>query len=161
MGLAQDLLKQANHLATYEGTNHSQAALRRSVSTAYYALFHLLIEEAAQRWQGSIAAVTGVERALNHGPMKTSSIQFKGPNWTDWHEIVQAVPPAFQSVSRSFIELQEERHIADYNNHEQWTISDVQTILNTTTAAFQDWTSIRLHPMAGNYLLSMLLGKQR
>jgi len=44
MGLAQDLLQQADHLATYEGVNPTQAGLRRSVSTAYYALFHLLIE---------------------------------------------------------------------------------------------------------------------
>ena len=39
MGLAQDLLQQADHLAAYEGVNPSQASLRRSVSTAYYARF--------------------------------------------------------------------------------------------------------------------------
>jgi hypothetical protein len=50
MGLAQDLLQQADHLVAYEGVNPSQASLRRSVSTAYYALFGLLIEHAAPRW---------------------------------------------------------------------------------------------------------------
>jgi hypothetical protein len=35
MGLAQDLLQQAGHLATYEGRNPSQASLGRAVSTAY------------------------------------------------------------------------------------------------------------------------------
>jgi len=66
MGLAQDLLRQANHLATYEGANPSQASLRRAVSTAYYALFHLLIEDAAQRWQGSYVQnlVTGSGASL-------------------------------------------------------------------------------------------------
>jgi hypothetical protein len=44
MGIAEDLLRQADHLATYEGSNPSQASLRRAVSTAYYALFHLLVE---------------------------------------------------------------------------------------------------------------------
>jgi hypothetical protein len=38
VGLAQDLLQVAAHLATYEGANPTQAALRRAVSTAYYAL---------------------------------------------------------------------------------------------------------------------------
>src|SRR4051812_48972753 len=161
MGLAQDLLQQANHLATYEGINPSQAALRRSVSTAYYALFHLLVEDAAQRWQGSPAAVTGLERALNHGPMKNSSIQFSNANWTDWHGTTQSVPLNLQSVARAFIELQQERHDADYNNHETWSLTDVQTLLNTAESAFRNWLSIRTHPMAGNYLLSMLLGKQR
>ncbi|MCU1261204.1 MAG: hypothetical protein JWO80_4089 [Bryobacterales bacterium] len=161
MGLAQDLLQQASHLATYEGSNPSQAALRRAVSTAYYALFHLVVEDAGRYWQGSVAAVTGVERALNHGPMKNSSIQFTNSNWTDWHDITQPVPPPLRSVARAFIELQEERHAADYNNHEQWTVTEVQTLLNTAAEAFRDWLSIRTHPMAGNYLLSMLLGKQR
>lgn len=161
MGLAQDLLQQATHLATYQGANPDQAALRRSVSTAYYALFHLLIEDAGQRWQGSPEAITALERAFNHGPMKNSSIQFKGSTWTDWHGISQPVPPELQRVARTFIELQEERHTADYNNHEQWTVSDVQSLLSTASSAFQDWLAIRSHPMAGNYLLSMLLGKQR
>jgi hypothetical protein len=161
VGLAQDLLQQANHLATYEGTNPSQAALRRSVSTAYYALFHLLVQDAAQRWQGSIPAVTGLERALNHGPMKNGSIQFQNANWTDWHGTVQPVPPALRNVARTFIELQEERHTADYNNHELWAFADVETLLDTAAAAFQDWVSVRTDPMAGNYLLSMVLGKPR
>jgi uncharacterized protein (UPF0332 family) len=159
--LAQDLLQQANHLATYEGSDPGQAALRRSVSTAYYALFHLLVADAAQRWQGSAAAITGLERSLNHGQMKTSSIQFNNPNWKDWHDILQPVPPELQNVARAFIELQSERHTADYDNHEHWTFTDVEALLNATAAAFQDWLSIRTHPMAGNYLLSMLLGRQR
>ena len=161
MGLAQDLLQQANHLAIYEGGNHSQAALRRSVSTAYYALFHLLAEDSGQRWRGSNAAVTGLERAMNHGPMKTTSIQFANPTWRDWHDTVSAVPPALQSVSGAFVKLQEERHAADYDNHEEWTTTDVKAVLDTAATAFQDWLSIRSHPMAGNYLLSILLGKQR
>ena len=40
----------------YEGMEATQAALRRSVSTAYYALFHLLVTEAGQRWKETDAA---------------------------------------------------------------------------------------------------------
>jgi hypothetical protein len=85
MGLAQDLLQQADHLAAYEGANPSQASLRRAVSTAYYALFHLLVEEAGQRWSGSSEARTGMERAFQHGPMKNTSMQFRKKIWEDWH----------------------------------------------------------------------------
>ena len=46
MAFADDLLEQAYHLANKENDNPTQASLRRSVSTAYYALFHLLIDEA-------------------------------------------------------------------------------------------------------------------
>jgi len=161
LGIAQDLLQQASHLATYERANPTQAALRRAVSTAYYALFHLLIEDAAQRWNGSAAAVTGLERAFSHGLMRDVSKQFRGPQWMDWHGTSQTVPPALRRVARSFIDLQEDRLTADYNNYEQWTVTEVQDILNKATLAFQDWLSVRTDAMAGNYLLSMLLGKAR
>jgi uncharacterized protein (UPF0332 family) len=36
-----DLLQQAYDLASKEETDPKQASLRRAVSTAYYALFHL------------------------------------------------------------------------------------------------------------------------
>ena len=46
MPFPEDLLEQAKHLASRERTKPKQASLRRAVSTAYYALFHLLISEA-------------------------------------------------------------------------------------------------------------------
>ena len=50
MALAEDLLKQAFLLVHREPKNPRQASLRRSVSTAYYALFHLLIQETSANW---------------------------------------------------------------------------------------------------------------
>src|ERR1700735_3811250 len=69
MPFADDLLEQAHHLATREEGEPKQASLRRAVSTAYYALFHLLIDEAVSQWsverQRSILA-----RTFDHGKMK-------------------------------------------------------------------------------------------
>jgi uncharacterized protein (UPF0332 family) len=45
------LLEQAKHLANREKKRPRQASLRRAVSTAYYALFHLLIYEATLNWK--------------------------------------------------------------------------------------------------------------
>ena len=50
MAFADDLLEQAYHLANRESGDPKQASLRRAVSTAYYALFHLLIDEAVGNW---------------------------------------------------------------------------------------------------------------
>jgi len=41
MAFPNDLLEQAKHLAIREKKRPRQASLRRAVSTAYYALFHL------------------------------------------------------------------------------------------------------------------------
>jgi uncharacterized protein (UPF0332 family) len=161
MGVAEDLLQQANHLATYEGPNPSQASLRRAVSTAYYALFHLLAEAAALRWNGSPEARTGMQRGFQHGPMWNISKQFRKQSWQDWHGNQQPVPLAIQRIAGAFVRLQEERHTADYDNHEQWSLTDVQATLDLARSAFQDWHSIRTDQMAGNYLLAMLLNKQR
>src|ERR1700682_5193702 len=70
MAFADDLLKQAYHLANKEKKNPKQASLRRAVSTAYYALFHLLIDEAVGNW--SVARQRGVlARTFDHGKMKS------------------------------------------------------------------------------------------
>src|SRR5947209_5185965 len=69
MAFADDLLEQAYHLANMDIGRPKQASLRRAVSTAYYALFHLLIDEAVGNWsvirQRSILA-----RMFDHGKMK-------------------------------------------------------------------------------------------
>ena len=162
MGVADDLLEQAVRLATSGGANGSQIDLRRAVSSAYYALFHLLAEETSSRWQPeSAATVTGIQRSLDHGLMDQVSSRFTNSHWEDWHRIQHAVPPELQRVAKAFCLLQDDRHLADYDNHEHWTRSDVEGVLKKTQGAFQDWATIRSHPMAGNYLLSMLLGKRR
>ena len=128
-------------------------SLGRAVSTGYYALFHLLLYDAARR---------GRERAFDHGPMKTISLQFRGTTWQDWVGTSRHVPPAVRSVASAFVDLQEELlHTADYDNHEQWIVTEVQATLKTAQTAFQDWQSIRADPMAGNYLFAMLLRKPR
>jgi hypothetical protein len=48
MVYADDLFELAKHLANLEPVNPRQASLRRAVSTAFYALFHLLISEATR-----------------------------------------------------------------------------------------------------------------
>lgn len=56
MPFPDDLLEQAYDLAQKEATDPKQASLRRAVSTAYYALFHLLVEEAVSKWGSSVSA---------------------------------------------------------------------------------------------------------
>ena len=51
MAFPDDLLKDAYHLAARDGNNPKQSSLRRAVSTAYYALFHLLIADFTANWR--------------------------------------------------------------------------------------------------------------
>jgi uncharacterized protein (UPF0332 family) len=51
MAYADDLLKDARHLAKRGGKHPKQSSLRRAVSTAYYAAFHLLVADFVANWR--------------------------------------------------------------------------------------------------------------
>jgi hypothetical protein len=68
MSFPNDLLEQARHLANREPKRPKQASLRRAVSTAYYALFHLLGIETAKNWKRPSERFT-VARMLDDSPM--------------------------------------------------------------------------------------------
>ena len=72
MAFSDDLLQLARQIANLHPDNPNQASLRRAVSTAYYAIFHLLISEATANWgRPELRAILG--RCFDHGPMKTAS----------------------------------------------------------------------------------------
>jgi hypothetical protein len=67
MAFADDLPEQAYHLGRRERKNPIQASLRRAVSTAYYALFHLLIDEAVAIGRSSASAAFWREPLITEG----------------------------------------------------------------------------------------------
>lgn len=83
MSLPRDLLTHAKLLATKEKSRPKQASLRRSVSAAYYGLFHLLVDAVTRR------LVSGADRqplrnclarAFDHGTIKRIAFQFAEHN---------------------------------------------------------------------------------
>jgi uncharacterized protein (UPF0332 family) len=153
MSFPEDLLEQAYDLAQKEPANPKQASLRRAVSTAYYALFHLLIDEAVSKWaverQRSVLA-----RTFEHGKMKAICDDVlksaKGGS---------GVPPELSIVARSFIQLQQHRHTADYDNSKQWSRTDVENVLSLAADAFSAWRAISKLDAAQDYLLQLFLPK--
>jgi len=155
MSLAQDLLEQAEHLIDWDGADPKQASLRRSVSTAYYALFHLLIDEAVSNW--GIARHRGkLARTFEHGSMKRVC-----------DDCVQSFykagePPSLlplKDVAETFSELQLMRHTADYDNSFIWTKADAQEWIVQTGVAFTSWDAIRTQDESQDFLLSLFLPK--
>src|SRR5450755_2868472 len=104
MPFAHDLLRQAYHLANKERKNPSQASLRRAVSTGYYALFHLLVDDAVGKWfvphQRSALA-----RTFEHRTMKVVCDEFVKNFYK------AGSPPAgaqLMSVAETFVLLQQQ-----------------------------------------------------
>jgi uncharacterized protein (UPF0332 family) len=161
MGIAEELLSLAGQLAAPSATDPEQAWLRRSVSTAYYAVFHLLVQEATLRWSGSPASQLGLERAFKHDLMKEASRAVANGTWAGWSTPPLAVSPELRIVARSFTTLQDARHQADYNNQKIWTRTEASARLDAAESAFQKWKEIRGTPVADEFLLSLMIGKRR
>ncbi|MGI8742482.1 MAG: hypothetical protein ACR2NN_07905 [Bryobacteraceae bacterium] len=161
MGLADDLLSLSEHLASPKPTDPEQVWFRRSVSTTYYALFHLLIEDAVQGWDGSASLRLGLERAFAHDRMKEVSRTVSQGSWKGWSMPPLQIPHELQVTATAFVRLQRARHQADYNNAKEWTKTEVTDEIRVTRNAFQSWREIRSHRAANEYLLSLLVGKKR
>src|SRR3954454_8553437 len=104
MSFPDDLLEQANHLAQRETGDPVQASLRRAVSTAYYALFHLLIDEAVTKWSVERQR-SRLARTFEHSAMKGICDNMVKSAKNGGNE-----PPEINTVALNFIQLQQHRH---------------------------------------------------
>ena len=148
MSLAQDLLRQAEQLAGLDSGRPRQANLRRAISAAYYALFHLLIDDFVANWELEHQRVR-LGRMFEHRKMREAT--FKAVN--------KSAPTPIESdllkVIGTFVRLQDDRYAADYDIAKVWSRSDVMTSLALAEQAFKSWRNIRKDKIAQDHLLSM------
>ena len=122
----QHLLEQANLLAAADRTRPRAANLRRAVSAAYYAVFHHLVRAVAVRQIGAAAdrrvLADILARGLDHGELRAVCKDFGHGTggWKAWMRDAVAgsglpIPPSLALACRSFVELQDLRHSADYD----------------------------------------------
>jgi len=162
MSLPKDLLEQARLLAQ-PGTGRGrprQASLRRAVSTAYYAVFHLLSADATA--QASPVGPAGlrkrVQRSLQHTTMKTAAnaIQSSPPHPRILALISGPIPSPLLSVARGFVRLQDERQNADYDLGDHFDRNRVQGLIREAERVFRDWDSVRNTDEARVFLAALM-----
>lgn len=161
MGIADDLLLLADRLSAPGESDPEQAFLRRSVSTLYYALFHLLVGEAVLGWSGSDSARLALQRTYEHRRMREVSVAVTSGSWRSWCDPPISAPANLKFVASTFVRLQTARQTADYDNSRHWTRAEVSDLLDEARRAFASWAAVRSDPSAGEYLLSLLVGKKR
>jgi hypothetical protein len=172
--LHHDLLEQAAHLATRETKKPRQASLRRAVSAAYYALFHLLIADGARHLSPTkpIGLRQLIQRAFNHGEMRGVCKGFVDGHNATVKKSQPGQPPLATrrlialpldaplfAVIQAFVALQEARNEADYNLDRQLNRFDVLTRVQTARQAFADWATVRGTPNATVFVVALLLQK--
>lgn len=153
--IGRDLVAQARMLARCEAGRPKQATLRRTVSTAYYGLFHFLIEESTNLLfggaQGDAAYRQLGARAFVHAKMKSACKEFVKPNPQDVHDLLQplwaalaiANNPHARLVAQTFIDLQDDRHTGDYDLSVSFSRQDALNAVTRAEAAVTAWQQLR------------------
>jgi hypothetical protein len=109
------------------GTN-----LRRAVSTCYYALFHSLAHECAERLVGGNTTALDrlawrqVYRGLDHGPAKEKCRSSAG---------MESFSDGIRVFANSFVEFQSARHNADYDPFAEFAADDVAALISEAEGA--------------------------
>ena len=160
MSYSDDLIQHANFLVDLNVPNEpKQVDLRRAVSAAYYGLFHLLTSEAAQNWRHN-RHHTRFTRIFDHRPMKTcsSNIASKQP---PAEPAKLAVFAKLKVVAENFVNLQQARHDADYDNSRVWSRTQAYEEILKAEVAIANWLNIREEEMAQDYLYDLLDSRRR
>jgi uncharacterized protein (UPF0332 family) len=162
MNLHHDLLERARHLVNREPRRPKQASLRRAISTAYYALFHLLLDEATKMLASDPNLRRLIGRAFVHDEMKQASSSFGSAGLPPHVDAVCGVPvpSELQRVAEVFVELQDARHEADYKLDRSFTRGNARYLVDRAGQAFQAWENIRSEPIAKVFLASLLFWRR-
>ena len=165
MTYADELLELAKDVADLPNPYSHQPSLRRANSTAYYALFHLLISEATLNGsRPEFRAALG--RVFDHRQMKQAADKkvselrnYFSQKLPEGRE--RTVAFYLHNVANTFLHPQFYRNDADYNTATEWELDEVLTQIDDIGEAFKSWKIIRDEPPAQAYLVSMLLSRER
>ena len=161
MNFATQLLSVARKLAIEPSDEALQASLRRSLSTTYYALFHLLVEEAARRLVPSSppGLRSRVSRTFVHNEVNKVCGQFSKQLNPDLKALLPAgVPDDLRLVAETFSQLQQVRHRADYDPDFVTIRSFALLRFNEAERAFSAWQRVSSSEEANVFLTALAFG---
>jgi hypothetical protein len=121
--------------------------MRRSISTAYYAAFHLFIEDFVEHWEFPDQRAR-LGRMFGHGKMSTGFTPTNKKNPTP-------IEQTLQDVIIAFSQLQKDRERADYDAGWRRVETDVRNAIRLAEDVFAKWGKIKDEDIARHHLLSM------
>lgn len=143
--------------------------LRRSISTADYALFHFLGRACGLLFLGagrrSLLQRRTLMRAMTHEEMRAASRPFAANNLPDLlrqarHTHARPISEELRTIASNLIDLQVLRHQADYDHHWRPTREDAQNALELAQEAMELWAQVHRSADARLYLMSLLTIKR-
>ena len=139
----QDLIDIAMQLADGLGDGSrgrpKQTELSRAVSCAYYAMFHSLASCCGDTLIGATSrnrpnrAWRQAYRALDHNRAKSRCSNLG---------MMNLFPSAIQNFGEHFIEMQRQRHLADYDPLTEFRRSQVQQLIEETAGRIREFNAV-------------------
>lgn len=163
--LATGLLKTAVDLLAGQGSGRPTVArYRRAISTAYYAVFHLLVAEAVtQTISKGVRMKLGQAcgRSVTHGHLTKVSKWIQGSPPDHLKPVVQAhvIPPGLKKIAVAVAELRQAREQADYDTSARISRAAAAFYVTKAAVVFSDWKSVRSEPATLIYLGLVALGQ--
>ncbi|HBJ35995.1 MAG TPA: hypothetical protein DDZ51_14855 [Planctomycetaceae bacterium] len=152
----KDLIDLARTLAGIDQRKPRQASLRRAVSTAYYAVFHYLVDEVCRVQIGTQNSQKEhrrvLARAFVHTSMKDACSSFAGGTLkaTIIRKLPRdangkyTIPVEIMDLAGTFVELQEKRHLADYDLSERFQKAEVLTLIDQVESHIDQFHSLAI-----------------
>ena len=161
---AEHLLDQsAALLSRPRGGRHRQTDLRRAISTAYYAVFHTVLTAFADRIAGRAKRTTPqyvhVYRGLDHRTLGGLCAVATRPSVPPKYSGLlppDGFGPAVRVFSLAVLDLQRERHLADFDPG--WSIrpSDANALVRSARDAIAQWVGTPAEQREAFLLLLLL-----
>jgi len=170
MAFIDDLLDQAKDLIGKDSAGRpKQANLRRAVSSAYYALFHAVIDEAVSMVLKGETTNTELQirlqRTVSHKSIKDASIWINGMKTNKdvpsiIKELLSSMPfdTQLQKICATVTTLQNARHRADYNLVNHFSRQDASRLVHDAAVAVNDLRSLQPSGWRQVFLLTCVLG---
>ena len=164
---AAELIALSRALSRDEGgVEAGETRLRRAVSTAYYALFHMVLRGAADRFVGSeyrtSAAYTVIYRSFDHAHMRDACIRLSPPVLRDKYKELfgkSVLSLETRSFCSAFVQLQRARILADYDPGLSLTSSRALGTIEAAEEAMSNFAQIA--PGERTDLLALLMAPAR
>ena len=138
--------------------NRGQEELRRAVSAAYYALFHVLAGNAADLLAGARPPAgssrrrfwSQTYRALEHGYARNQCLN---------QAVMRGFPQEIQDLGVLFIYMQLQRQSADYNPEVTFSRSEVVRLIDEAEKVIDSFASARRRERRDFALHTLLRGR--
>jgi uncharacterized protein (UPF0332 family) len=142
------------------------ATLKRCISTAYYAVFSLLVHAASSMLAGNSAErkeLRGyVARAFAHNEMAEVCKGFASGNPSKGLKpcLPSVISTDLKDIATTFRSLQQSRHDADYNILQKPKKTEARQAIEDAKRVFQSWDNVKGTDEARIFLLALLVDER-